>query len=955
MTGPIDRAFVTIEPDTANFDARARAGVEHGLQGVESTAQEVSRTIERAFQEMTDALISEFRLLGDQLGSSLDSVSSDVRDVGREIATTIDHGVDQAVEDADRLARQFDQAFDKIQRNSRETGSSLKSMIGGLALGGGAVAGVAAIGYGLGQIATFGLTSAASLEQLQTSFNSLLGSATKGQEVFKDLQKFAAETPFEFPDVARASARFLAFDDSVGLTDAQLKKFLTTTGNVIAVTGGGAQALDTVSLAMGQMASSGKITLDNLNQISEALPGFSGVAAIASATGKTTAEVMDLISSGGLDAATGVQALLKGMEQFPGAAGAMAAQSQTLLGVFSTFKDTVGQALAGAFTPVIPAIKDALTQITPVLGDALSVVAPAIGKIIADVLPLIGSLVQAIVPILEPILLMLGPAIAAMGPALAPLGAALGQIASALAPILPPLGQLIGALGTALAPVIEALTPAVVGLVNALLPLVPPLAMIIGQLGGALSSIILPVALALESVFVSLGPPLAQFVTVLANMLAPILAGLGPRFDALITALEPLWPALLQLAPPLIELVVAMTPLIVIAADLLALLTEILAPVLRLAAVFIALLASKALVPFIEQLARTMSLLLSPLEQVTPYIERFTSWIGSLSWSDVGNAIAGGFTSAWNAVVSFFSGLGDSIMSFLTSLPDRLRSLAVQAFDAFFFAIGFGVTKILMFLVNLPEMIASIIVATWNKAQQLFSAGVDAVVSFAWQLPGRIAEAAGNMRDILISIGVNAVTSFVNFMRELPGRTINALSSLASAVRSVVSGIGNWLWNAGSDLMIGFVNGVKSKIQDVINAVTRAMRDTVDGAKRALGIGSPSRVYHEIGQQSMDGYTGGVDSRLIDVKNTMMQALSPDPTVVNNITNVTQGSGGNAGNMTVVVQVGSEQLTGVVTRVLKNNPQDVTTANEQGSASLYIDRNFRIRNGFPNLPIRSCE
>lgn len=292
-------------------------------------------------------------------------------------------------------------------------------------------------------------------------------------------------TPFEFPEVAGAAQRFLAFNDAVGLSDDALQPFLTTLGDVASVTGGGAQALNSVTLAMGQIASSGKLTLDNLNQISEALPGFSGVAAIASATGKTTAQVMEEISAGEINATTGIQALLAGMAKFPGAAGAMEKQSQTLLGVFSTFKDTLSQALVGGFTPVIPEIKASLGQLTPILGDALGQLAPSLGKLLSGLLPLIGSLVQGIVPILSPILDALGPALQALGPTLVPLGEALGEIVVALAPVLPLLGEFLAVLVQVAIPVLQLLAL----VLKPLTPVLQFMADAVGELGKALGMI----------------------------------------------------------------------------------------------------------------------------------------------------------------------------------------------------------------------------------------------------------------------------------------------------------------------------------------------------------------------------------------------------------------------------------------------------------------------------------
>ncbi len=458
MTSPIDTASVAIVPDFSGFAREARAGIDAALRQLVGQIDRAFSGVERAAADAGGDIGREFQDGGESAERAL-----------RELSAT-------ATTSMNNVSRQTDQAAAGI---STKLGGALDLLKGGLLAGGAAAA------AGLGALTVFGLKSAASLEQVQVAFNSLLGSVGAGTKAFTELQHFAAVTPFEFTDVAGAAQRFFAFAGSVGLSKDRVQQFLTTLGDVASVTGGGAQALNSVTLAMGQIASSGKVTLDNLNQISEALPGFSGVAAIASATGKTTAQVMDEISSGSINATVGIQALLKGMQTFPGAAGAMEAQSQTLLGVFSTFKDTLSQALVGGFAPVIPAIKDSLGQLTPILGDALGQLAPSLGKLLSGLLPLIGNLVQAIVPILTPLLDALGPGLQALGPALIPLGAALGQILVALAPILPLLGEFLAVVIQVAVPVLQLLAL----VLKPLTPIINFMSAAIAELGKALGLI----------------------------------------------------------------------------------------------------------------------------------------------------------------------------------------------------------------------------------------------------------------------------------------------------------------------------------------------------------------------------------------------------------------------------------------------------------------------------------
>lgn len=459
MTAPIDTASVAIVPDFSDFTRQAKAGIDAALRGLVNDVDRAFAGVERAAGDAGADIGREFQQGGESAERALREVDNQARRSFNEVS------------------RQASQAAGGISAKLGGALGIVKTGLAGLAIGAGA---------GLVALTGFGLAATAQLEQVQVSFNSLLGSVETGTAVFKDLQKFAAETPFEFPEVAAAAQKFLAFNDAIGMSDAQLKPFLTTLGDITSVTGSGAEGLSRVTLALGQIASRGKLSLEEINQISEALPGFSGVAAIAAATGKTTAETMDAISAGSIDATTGVAALLQGMQQFPGAAGAMVKQSQTLLGVFSTFKDTLSQTLVAAFEPVIPAIKESLTQVTPILQDALAGLAPILGGVLSALLPLVGQLIQGLTPILGPIVEGLGEAFKAIGPSLKPLGEAFGKIVQALSPLFPVIGEIIAVLAEALIPIIEALAPiiaalapALIEVVKALLPMLPALSQLI--------------------------------------------------------------------------------------------------------------------------------------------------------------------------------------------------------------------------------------------------------------------------------------------------------------------------------------------------------------------------------------------------------------------------------------------------------------------------------------------
>lgn len=881
MTGPIDVAYVDIEAHTDQFESKAVSSFEQ----IEAIADRVVDAIENAFKGMADVIERQFEELRRDADLNMDALITAVDTAATEIGVAVNDGTEVAERGFDELRRSADRDLEAISVKSKETSATVNRHFNALGAGiaSAATIGITVAGAGLAALTGFGLKSAASLEQVQIQFASLTGSATEGQKVFTDLQKFAATTPFEFPDVAHAAARFLAFDQAVGLSDSQLQDFLTTTGNVIAVTGGGAQALNTVSLAMGQIASTGKLTLDNLNQISEALPGFSSVQAIANATGRSTADVMSAISKGEIDATTGIQALLKGMQQFPGAAGAMAAQGQTLLGVFSTFKDTVSQALAGAFTPVIPAIKDSLTQITPVLGEALGQLAPALGGLVASVLPLIGQLVQGLTPVLTPIVSGLGTALTSIGPAISGLLGALAPLATALQPLLVLLGQIIGALGSALGPVLNVIATSI-------------------------GTTLTPIVEALGKVFVALQPSLITLAQAFGNQLAPIFTALADQAPQIADAIVQLTPDLIQLAEAMTRSVVASAPLIDLIVKMIPLLFELTA-------------ASGPILKFVIDLAAAVADLPGALGNL---INEFQTWVSSVGTS-AGNLVSG--------VLNWFTSIPQQAGSALSSLPETLLNVLSNAANQILFAVGFVFGSIIHELMAFPGQVVSIVKSAWDTVYAFTVSGIDAMLNFVAELPFRLGSLIYSAWSYAVALFHNGVNAVADTARSLPGRVWDAIQSLPGLVGDILGRLGSVMYNAGRNAIVGLVNGIQDLLGWAVNAAWNAAKRIADGFFSALQIKSPSMLFFKGGQQSIQGYVLGAEYEARTTTSPLASIVNPTLSApISNTTGTGIGAGGFAG--TVMVSIGGRQVDAVITDILYANPQDVAQAADLGGRQL---------------------
>lgn len=194
---------------------------------------------------------------------------------------------------------------------------------------------ITGIGAAIAAAGAKAIQAAGNLQNVQTAFTNMLGSAEKASAFTKQLQSFAAATPFEFNQVTAAAQKFLAF----GFTAEQVIPTLTAVGDAAAGVGLGAEGINRATLALGQIAAKSKVQSDEMLQLTEA--GIPAWQMLADKIGVTVPEAMDMVTKGMVDAQTGISALVTGMSQKFG--GMMEQQSQTIQGTWSTMMDGLEQ------------------------------------------------------------------------------------------------------------------------------------------------------------------------------------------------------------------------------------------------------------------------------------------------------------------------------------------------------------------------------------------------------------------------------------------------------------------------------------------------------------------------------------------------------------------------------------------------------------------------------------
>jgi tape measure domain-containing protein len=358
------------------------------------------------------------------------------------------------------------------------TGGRVLTRFGGL--------GVATLGGLAAAAGGMGIKVAAGNEQAKISFTTMLGSAQKAGDFLGKLQKFAAATPFEFPELQTAASSLL----SVGIKADQVIPIMTSLGNATSGMGTGAEGVQRATVALQQMNAAGRITAEDLNQLRDA--GIPVYDLLTKATGKSTAEIAKMAQTGKLgrkelDQMMAALASGKGLERFN---GLMQKQSQSLVGMFSTLKDTLGQGLSNAITPLIPLIKSGLTGASNTAMAALKLL-PGVLTAIVNGGTTVAHWLRGLFDYLRGV--NLGPVVAG----LMPIGTVLRGMLPQLRALLPQFMDLARTLGVSLLHT---------------LPVVGAAFASIGRtLGGILAAALPPVL----SAFISLGhvvPPLIDFI-----------------------------------------------------------------------------------------------------------------------------------------------------------------------------------------------------------------------------------------------------------------------------------------------------------------------------------------------------------------------------------------------------------------------------------------------------------
>lgn len=262
-----------------------------------------------------------------------------------------------------------------------------------------------AAGAAFAYLAKTGVDAAMTMESITAQFTVMTGSADRAASLIKEIADFAAHTPFTKLGLSEAGKTLMAF----GMEAEKVVPTLKMLGDVA---GADQNRLNSLALVFGQIQSTGKLMGQDLLQLIN--QGFNPLTVMAEKSGKSVAELKDLMAQGAISADDVTRAFQIATSEGGLFFGNLEAQSQTLAGKLSTLKDnfeTALQNMAEAFFPLMKHMADFAIAMdwTPIVNGAQKVAA-----MIGDLSGLVDTLTTWLKRLSPLFLMIFGPRLRVM-------------------------------------------------------------------------------------------------------------------------------------------------------------------------------------------------------------------------------------------------------------------------------------------------------------------------------------------------------------------------------------------------------------------------------------------------------------------------------------------------------------------------------------------------------------
>lgn len=258
------------------------------------------------------------------------------------------------------------------------------------------------------------------------------------------------------------------------------------------------------------------------------------------------------------------------------------------------------------------------------------------------------------------------------------------------------------------------------------------------------------------------------------------------------------------------------------------------------------------------------TLVLPAIETLSP---AFNDFFGAIEYAQplltfIADLIGVALAAAISTAIKVFSAIVEVIAFVVTGfqqLYEDISGFVTGVVQFFTVDLPNGINALVQWFAQLPGNIAGFLstvianVAGW--VAYMAASAVNAGSRFISGIAGFLSALPGNIASWLAGV----ISTVIGWVSQFASNATSAATQFASNLIDGLASIPEQVTSIGSNIIEGLVNGVTGAAGTLVEAVKGTIDGAIEGAKNLLGIHSPSRVFREIGQYTMQGAALGVD------------------------------------------------------------------------------------------------
>lgn len=278
--------------------------------------------------------------------------------------------------------------------------------------------GVGAVAAAAGGFGIMAVKAAADMESLRMGLDAVSGSSEESEKQLVRLKEVARLPGLGFQEAVQGSINLQA----AGLSATTAERALQSFGNALATVGKGKAELSGVILALTQIASKGKVSAEEINQLNERIPQIR----VAMKTAFGTADTEELAALG-IDSQTFIDGIITEFEKLPPVMGGFNIAVENLQDTWNAFLAGEGAKVLQWATSFVVALEGVVSNVLPPLIQKIGEFTTFLGENKVYLAILTGAIVGALIPALLSAALAFGTVMLTLAPFIA-FGAAIALV-----------------------------------------------------------------------------------------------------------------------------------------------------------------------------------------------------------------------------------------------------------------------------------------------------------------------------------------------------------------------------------------------------------------------------------------------------------------------------------------------------------------------------------------------